>query len=715
MKNSFQHSFLRLAIVAATIGTPSAAYADTIIDKDTLIDGNSPVNENYSIVNGATLTSNGSIARSIQVSDGHLAMTGGGIERVLHVGYDGTANIEDAFINTAFLQGDAQFNNVVIESQLILGAAKLSAKNIKAENFVNYGGESVVENGFFDDTQGATAYNGAVEMSGANGVFIGSTINGLNAGVVFDGPNELKLIRSNVWSVNGPAFKANVGSQDISLQNGSTAGSEKGELLIAKKNSNVSLSLDTSQAAGTIRAEDNAVVDVALSNGSHLSGAMTNVNSLSLDGTSLYEMTTSSDIKALSMAGGTVKFSPAEGGEFRTLTLGTLSGNGNFMMNANLQTGEGDLLDISGTASGKYTLHLAATGREAANREALALVRTGGGNAEFALNGGRLDVGAWQQQLVRNGNNWELVQAGSTSSSSDAMLVMASAPQFMHEGELNVLQSRLDDMQLEPQSGMWATALHSRSDVDGAWNSAYRLEQNGLMLGGDKVTELDAGKLSTGAYLSQSTGQVKHARGGQSRVTGYGGGLYASLTSDNGWYTRGSAQITHFSNKMSARMSDGGTARADWNSWGYGLGMEAGRHIAVSDTTQLTPFAGLNGWLTPSESVSLNNGMTAETGDGRSLQAEAGLRFSTRLDVGAVKVAPYATAVLSQVLVKNGSTRINETVDFTNDFTGTGGKLSGGVSVMLTSSTRVWMEAGYAKSEHAESPLVGNVGLRVDF
>lgn len=416
---------------------------------------------------------------------------------------------------------------------------------------------------------------------------------------------------------------------------------------------------------------------------------MSNVNSLSLDCTSLYEMTASSDIKALSMAGGTVKFSPGEGDEFRTLTLGTLSGNGNFLMNADLLSGEGDLLDISGTASGKYTLHLAATGREAANREALA--------------------------LVRNGNNWELVQAGSTSASTDAMLSMASAPQFMHEEKLNVLRSRLDDTTLEPQSGMWATALHSRSDVDGAWDSAYRLEQNGLMVGSDKATELDAGNLSTGAYLSQSTGQVKHARGGQSRVTGYSGGLYASLTSDNGWYTRGSAQIIYFSNKLSARMSDGGTARADWKSWGYGLGVEAGRHIAVNDTTQLTPFAGLNGWLTPSESVRLNNGMTAETGEGRFLQAEAGLRFSTRLDAGDVKVAPYATAALSQALVKNGSTRINETADFTNDFTGTGGKLSGGVIVMLTPSTRGWMEVGYAKSEHAESPVVGNVGLRVDF
>ncbi|MCT6663589.1 autotransporter outer membrane beta-barrel domain-containing protein [Enterobacter mori] len=720
MKSFFQHSLLRQAIIAATLGTASTAYADTIVDKDTLIDGSSPANESYRIENGATLTANGSVTGNITVSDGHLAMKSGHINGYVWVERGSSATFNNATMKSAFLQGDSQLTNTDIDGQLVIAEAMLSAKNISAEQYAAFDAESVIERGYFDSTlKGETRWTGAVDFYNTNGSFIDSVIKGHQSGIylhsIGDQRYKLGLIRSSVWAIDGPAFKVENGKHAILLQNGSTAGSESGELLTAVKGSDVALTLNASHAAGDIRAEDGAVVDVALANGSVLSGGMTNVNSLSLDNSSLYEMTASSDIKTLSMAGGTVKFASAEGGEYRTLTLGTLSGNGNFMMNADLLSGEGDLLDISGTASGKYTLHLAATGREAANREALALVRTGGGDAEFALNGGRLDVGAWQQQLVRNGNNWELVHAGSTSSSTDAMLAMASAPQFMHEGELNVLQSRLDDMHLEPQSGMWATALHSRSDVDGAWDSAYRLEQNGLMLGGDKVTELDAGKLSTGAYLSQSTGQVKHARGGQSRVTGYGGGLYASLTSDNGWYTRGSAQITHFSNKMSARMSDGGTARADWNSWGYGLGMEAGRHIAVSDTTQLTPFAGLNGWLTPSESVSLNNGMTAETGDGRSLQAEAGLRFSTRLDVGAVKVAPYATAALSQALVKNGSTRINETVDFTNNFTGTGGKLSGGVSVMLTSSTRVWMEAGYAKSEHAESPLVGNVGLRVDF
>uniref|UniRef100_UPI0013D0A0DE pertactin-like passenger domain-containing protein n=1 Tax=Klebsiella pneumoniae TaxID=573 RepID=UPI0013D0A0DE len=85
------------------------------------------------------------------------------------------------------------------------------------------------------------------------------------------------------------------------------------------------------------------------------------------------------------------------------------------------------------------TLHLAASGREAENTDPLTLVRTGGGDADFALNGGRVDMGAWQQELGRNGNQWELVQAkGATSASTDAMLAMASAPQFKHQGELKV-------------------------------------------------------------------------------------------------------------------------------------------------------------------------------------------------------------------------------------------------------------------------------------
>ncbi|MFP2680837.1 autotransporter outer membrane beta-barrel domain-containing protein [Enterobacter ludwigii] len=712
MKPLYQYSLLRRAILVAMLGVTGTSSATTLIDKDTFIDANSPVNENYRIENGATLSVNGATTGNITISDGHLAMNGGSVN-VLYGEYGATADIADATLKTAALQGDSRLSRTVIEGQLSIWFMNLSANSISAQQFYATGAQSTVEKGYFEQTE--RMYAGAVYLTSSEGIFTDSVIKGIKTAVYLEGNGSVDLIRSSIWATEGSAFDIARGNQKILLQ-GSSASSQTGELLVARTGSSVNLALDTSHAAGDIRAEGSAIVDVALTNGSVLSGGMTNVNSLMLGNASLYEMTSSSDIRTLSMAGGMVKFAPAEAGEHHTLTLGSLEGNGHFMMNIDTENGSSDLLDVTGHAEGSHTLHLAASGREAENTDPLTLVRTGGGDAEFALNGGRVDMGAWQQELVRNGNQWELVQAkGATSASTDAMLAMASAPQFMHQGELKVLRSRLAVKDTDSAAGVWGAMLYNRSDIEGAQGSAYRLTQNGMMLGGDNVTGTRAGELTTGAYLSQSTGNIKHARGGDSKVTGYGGGVYARLSAENGAYASTSAQIGHFSNKLNARMSDGGTARADWNSLGYGLMVETGRQITVGETTSLTPFVGVNAWLTPSENVTLSNGMTAETGDNRSLLAEAGVRMSTRLDVAEMAVTPYVTLAVQQELVKSGSTQINDAYDFTNDFTGTGGTIAGGISVAIAPTASVWLEAEYGKSEQTESALAGNVGFRVAF
>ncbi|MBX9043574.1 autotransporter outer membrane beta-barrel domain-containing protein [Enterobacter ludwigii] len=712
MKPLYQYSLLRRAILVAMLGVTGTTSATTLIDKDTFIDANSPVNENYRIENGATLSVNGATTGNITISDGHLAMNGGSVN-LLYGEYGATADIADATLKAVSLAGDSRLSRTVIEGQLITWLMNFSATSISAQQFYAYETQSTVEKGYFEQTE--RMYAGAVYLTSSEGIFTDSVIKGIKTAVYLEGNGSVDLIRSSIWATEGSAFDIARGNQQILLQ-GSSASSQTGELLVARTGSSVDLALDASHAAGDVRAEGSAVVDVALTNGSVLSGGMTNVNSLMLGNASLYEMTSSSDIRTLSMAGGMVKFAPAEAGEHHTLTLGSLEGNGHFMMNIDTENGSSDLLDVTGHAEGSHTLHLAASGREAENTDPLTLVRTGGGDAEFALNGGRVDMGAWQQELVRNGNQWELVQAkGATSASTDAMLAMASAPQFMHQGELKVLRSRLAVKDADNAAGVWGTMLYNRSDIEGAQGSAYRLTQNGMMLGGDKVTDTRAGELTTGAYLSQSTGNIKHARGGDSKVTGYGGGVYARLSAENGAYASTSAQIGHFSNKLNARMSDGGTARADWNSLGYGLMVETGRQITVGETTSLTPFVGVNAWLTPSENVTLSNGMTAETGDNRSLLAEAGVRMSTRLDVAEMAVTPYVTLAVQQELVKSGSTQINDAYDFTNDFTGTGGTIAGGISVAIAPTASVWLEAEYGKSEQTESALTGNVGFRVAF
>ncbi|EPF0316216.1 autotransporter outer membrane beta-barrel domain-containing protein [Enterobacter chuandaensis] len=717
MQILFSYSLLRRLTLGALFCTTGSAYAETVIEKDTFIDGSSPVNENYRVENGATLTAWGAVVGGMYVSSGHLAMNNGQVNAYLQVSHDGTAEIADTTINAAVLQGDTRLDNTAIKTLLALYNMTLSATDLSVQQLEASYAQYDISNGYVDNSDDADWLigEGAVRLIGSRGTFRDSVIRGAGTAVYMEGNGSVNLTRIAILAGSGPVFKVAYGNQTILLQD-SSAGSQTGELLVARTGSNVNLALDASHAAGDVRAEGSAVVDVALTNGSVLSGGMTNVNSLMLGNASLYEMTSSSDIRTLSMAGGMVKFAPAEAGEHHTLTLGSLEGNGHFMMNIDTENGSSDLLDVNGHAEGSHTLHLAASGREAENTDPLTLVRTGGGDAEFALNGGRVDMGAWQQELVRNGNQWELVQAkGATSASTDAMLAMASAPQFMHQGELNALRSRLAVKDADNAAGVWGTMLYNRSDIEGAQGSAYRLTQNGMMLGGDKVTDTRAGELTTGAYLSQSTGNIKHARGGDSKVTGYGGGVYARLSAENGAYASTSAQIGHFSNKLNARMSDGTTARADWNSLGYGLMVETGRQITVGETTSLTPFVGVNAWLTPSENVTLSNGMTAETGDNRSLMAEAGVRMSTRLDVAEMAVTPYVTLAVQQELVKSGSTQINDAYDFTNDFTGTGGTIAGGISVAIAPTASVWLEAEYGKSEQTESALAGNVGFRVAF
>lgn len=76
MKPLYQYSLLRRAILVAMLGVTGTSSATTLIDKDTFIDANSPVNENYRIENGATLSVNGATTGNITISDGHLAMNG---------------------------------------------------------------------------------------------------------------------------------------------------------------------------------------------------------------------------------------------------------------------------------------------------------------------------------------------------------------------------------------------------------------------------------------------------------------------------------------------------------------------------------------------------------------------------------------------------------------------------------------------------------------
>lgn len=178
MKPLYQYSYLRQAILVALLGTAGATSADTLVDKDTLIDDKSPINESYRVENGATLTARDATAGNINIATGHLDMDGGKIADWLDVGSGSTATINNATINFAVLQGDSHLSNTTVETMLFINNAQLTATNIRAQVLVGYGSDVFVENGYF--VNGDYPSDMAVMLSGANATFRDSIIRELN-------------------------------------------------------------------------------------------------------------------------------------------------------------------------------------------------------------------------------------------------------------------------------------------------------------------------------------------------------------------------------------------------------------------------------------------------------------------------------------------------------------------------------------------------------
>jgi len=771
MKNYSRLNLITCALsLSVGCGWTAQVGAETVIDRDTEIDSSSPNGEDYLLTRGATLTLNGATTGSLvtrnEVADYGRLITNAGtrVEGNIRM----YSNRVGMSVTGTHITGNAEtggdgsvFRDSVIDGNLgVYGGSSSSPVKAQAENILSSSLTAQDATWEVSNSQisNESATRSAVTLLRGNATVTGSNVHGVNSAVImiYATPLPVKGVRnylsaasSRFTSVDGPVFQVGTtdyvgtgnplwSNTDITLSDGSFAASESGQLLKVEYFSDATLNLDASRAEGRVSADSTSTASVNLRNGSVLSGSLANVSALSLDSTSVFIMDADSDAGRLSMGGGTVRFA-SQSGSFNTLTLGELTGGGSFFINADVAAQLADFLNVTGNADGSYILHVANSGAEpVGSNEQLQLVHTGGGDASFAINGGKVDVGTWEYRLVQSGNDWYLVQdgkipepgpdpepepgpgpepeRGTTTPSTDAVLNMASATQFMFYGELDSLRSHRAALRSgQHKSGVWGDFLHNADNVSGAHGSSYKLRQNGLQLGADTRHSTPAGVLVTGAFVASSDGKIKNARGGTSNVDSWGAGLYASLYTGNGFYLDVTVKGNRFASDLSTRMSDGTGVSGSWHQYGYGADAEAGWLISLPANVQLQPYARLSGYQTQSKSAGLSNGMQADLGRSKSLRGEAGISTGISLTPGSMTVTPYLTAALQQEFSDSNTVRINNEYNFENDFSGTRLKTGAGVRVDLTSAAQVFAEASYLKGSNIESPLSADVGVRIRF
>ncbi|RMM78837.1 Autotransporter [Pseudomonas syringae pv. maculicola] len=502
---------------------------------------------------------------------------------------------------------------------------------------------------------------------------------------------------------------------DIAVQNHSELLSGNGNLLEVADSSTVNFNVDNSTLNGNLVADDTSTLKVTLQNGAQLNGDIINGNTLAITSGGQWQMQGDNAVKSLSMQGGSVGF--AENG-FHTLSLNELSGSGTFGMRVDLDNGVGDLINVNGQASGQFGLRVRNTGVEviSADMQPLKVVHTEGGDAQFSLLGGRVDLGAYSYLLEQQGNDWFVVGRDKViSPSTQSALALYSAAPAIWMSELSTLRSRMGEVRASGQAGGWMRAYGSRLNATTSDGVDYRQKQSGLSLGADAPVEVSNGRLLVGVLGGYSTSDLDVSRGTTGKVASYYAGAYGTWLSDDGYYVDGVLKLNRFRNKADIAMSDASKAKGDYSNTGVGGWVEAGRHIKLADDYFLEPFAQLSSVVVQGQELRLDNGMKAKNARTRSVLGKVGtsLGRTVALKDGGV-LQPYVRVAVAQEFSRRNEVKAND-VKFDNSLFGSRGELGAGVSVSLSERLKLHADVDYMKGQHIEQPWGANVGLRLTF
>ena len=293
----------------------------------------------------------------------------------------------------------------------------------------------------------------------------------------------------------------------------------------------------------------------------------------------------------------------------------------------------------------------------------------------------------------------------------------------MSNAGLNVVNAELEGLRTYrasldktgPESNVWGHYLGGKTNADTSNGAAYTLNQNGMEIGVDVRTDFNHGSLLTGAFISYSDNQVKHARGGKSKIDSYGLGAYATWFDASGFYIDGVVKGNRLNNKLSAVMTNGGKTSGDWKQYALSTAVEGGYAFDLSEELNLTPFARMSVVQMTSKDVNLSNGMKGNTGTPRSITGEAGAKIAGKFSLGNAEFRPYLSAAVVQEFADSNEVTINSINRFDNNAKGTSGKYGVGASVNVSKDFTLYGEVSYRQGSHVEEPIQGVAGIRISF
>ncbi|MDQ0654593.1 autotransporter outer membrane beta-barrel domain-containing protein [Pseudomonas cedrina] len=575
-----------------------------------------------------------------------------------------------------------------------------------------------------------------VEATGANGVglaLFSGRANAINSQIVgaktgaemgIDGTSgvmdsALVLDGSSVEGKDGAAIVTRQGiNADIQVRNGSSLVGSNGNLLEVTDGSTANLNVDYSELFGDIVVDDGSTAKVQLNNGSWLTGQLKNVAELSVNDASHWVLVGDSNVDALKMGGGAVHFGGPD--EFYRLDVKSLEGNGTFIMHTDFLTHQTDFLNVEGKAEGNHSLMLAASGSNLADGEPIKVVHTEGGDAQFSLASGTVDIGAYAYGLQKDGTDWFLDpnRRGTSTSAHSVLALFNSAPTVLY-GEMSILRTRMGELRFSEGAGngMWMRSYGNKFDVAANKNGAgYTQNQKGFTIGADAPLSGGDGQWIAGVMAGHSVSDLGLTRGSSGEVKSYYMGGYATwLDAESGLYFDGVAKLNRLHTENDVTMSDGKKAKGNYAQNAVGASAEFGRHIKLDNDFYLEPYGQLSATITQAQSYELTNGLQAKGDRSSSVVGKLGVTAgkNIQLDNGGV-LQPYLRTAVAHEFDQSNKVFINDQ-SFNNDLSGSRIELAAGVAMSVSENVKLHADVETSQGKKIDQPWGVNFGVRYDF
>ena len=336
----------------------------------------------------------------------------------------------------------------------------------------------------------------------------------------------------------------------------------------------------------------------------------------------------SSTLNNLDASNSEITFAPTS--EYKTLTIrDNLTGSSTFNLNTNIAENKNDKIIVKGTAEGNHKIGVTNQGANVANGK-VTLVETNGGNAAFSLTNpnNRVDLGAYQYFLTKEGNNWVLANSKNAvtptspaapvtpvtpnkpvvtpnkpvatpttpvlpstpllSDLANAQVSLRQAQLLLVEDDLSGIHQRLGEVKNGEKGNVWVRNMNSRQKLAAlstgeSETSGFKQNVHSLQVGADAaVTD----NLRVGGFVGRSQANVDfNGYYGDGKVRGNSVGLYAAYLADNGIYVDNIVKYSRLHANSDL------TEKRHYNA--YTISSELGKRFSLVNDWTITPQAQL--------------------------------------------------------------------------------------------------------------------------